>query len=233
MPSKSKISIIIPVYNEQKSISDCIDNVKQSCGHDSEIIVVDGSPSKSTLSLIKDSDILKLHSSPGRALQMNNGANAASGDILIFLHADTIIPEKSGDLVRQALEIPTATAGAFKLSFNDTSWTMQIIAFIANLRTRLERVPYGDQGLFIKRATFQKLGGFPIIPIMEDVEFFRNLKKQKLEILILDENIITSARRYKVSGPLKCATRNCMLRLLHLCGVSPNSLTKMYRLKGA
>ncbi len=160
---------------------------------------------------------------------MNCGAQAASGDILLFIHVDTILPHNAENLIRTALEVPAATAGSFKLSFDDPSWTMRMIAFFADLRTRMERVPYGDQTLFIKKEIFQKLGGFPEIPIMEDVEFFRNLKKRKLEILILDESVITSARRYNAYGPLRCAFRNCFLRLLHLGRVNPEKIESMYR----
>lgn len=164
---------------------------------------------------------------------MNTGAGVATGGILMFLHADTILPPNSGTLIREALDVPSSSAGAFNLSFDDYSRIMRLIAYVGNIRSRIERVPYGDQAPFIKKETFFKLGCFPLIPIMEDVEFFRNIKKKRLEIVILKESVITSARRYQKTGKVKCFLRNWLLRILHLCGLSPVTLKKMYSDNGA
>ena len=229
MPSSLKISIIIPVYDEAKTIRSCIANVKECCGENSEIIIVDGSADGSTLSAVDDEGVMCLSSPPGRAVQMNIGAQKAAGDILLFLHADTTLPPEAGALVRNALCAPCATAGAFKLGFDTPSRTMKFIAFIADLRCRIERVPYGDQAIFIPKSTFMELGGFPEIPLMEDVELFQSIKKRRLEIVILKESITTSARRYLTTGPLRCAFRNTCLRLLHRFGVRAETLAALYR----
>lgn len=105
---------------------------------------------------------------------------------------------------------------------------MKAVAYVGDLRTRIERVPYGDQAPFISRKLFEKLGGFPEIAIMEDVEFFQKIKRNRLEIVILNEPVITSARRYLSTGPVRCFLRNWMLRILHLCGMSPDRLAGMY-----
>lgn len=129
MPSSLKISVIIPVYDEAETIVSCIANVKECCGDNSEIIIVDGSVDGSTLSAVDDAGVRLLASPPGRAAQMNYGAQKAVGDILIFLHADTILPHAADSLVRKALRAPCATAGAFKLGFDTPSRTMNFIAF--------------------------------------------------------------------------------------------------------
>lgn len=228
MSIHAPISVIIPVFNEQATINTGISNVRTSLGNECEIIVVDGSPSQSTNKSIKDKNVIKLSAESGRASQMNAGAEVAEGKILIFLHADTILPPNSATLIREALDVPGSSAGAFNLTFDDESRTMRLIAYVGNYRSRIERVPYGDQAPFIKKETFLKLGCFPLIPIMEDVEFFRNIKKKRLEIVILKESVITSARRYRKTGMVKCFLRNWLLRILHLCGVSPVTLKKMY-----
>ncbi|WP_320172712.1 TIGR04283 family arsenosugar biosynthesis glycosyltransferase [Maridesulfovibrio sp.] len=228
MSSSLKISVIIPVYNEADTIRSCIANVKESCGDDSEIIIVDGSSDGSTLSAVDDAGVLLLASPPGRAVQMNYGEQKAEGDILLFLHADTTLPSSAGSLVRKALRAPCTTAGAFKLGFDSSSRTMKFIAFLADLRCRIERIPYGDQAIFISKTTFLELGGFPEIQLMEDVEFFQTIKKKRLEIVILKESITTSARRYLSTGPLRCALRNTFLRLLHRLGVRTQTLAAMY-----
>ncbi|WP_415714595.1 TIGR04283 family arsenosugar biosynthesis glycosyltransferase [Maridesulfovibrio sp.] len=229
MLSSSKISVIIPVYDEAETIHSCIANVRECCGENFEIIIVDGSADRSTLSAVEDDKVMLLASPPGRAVQMNRGAQKAGGDILLFLHADTTLPRGAGSLVRKALSAPCATAGAFKLGFDTSSRSMKFIAFLADLRCRIERVPYGDQAVFIFKSTFHELGAFPEIPIMEDVEFFQRIKNRRFEIVILKEAITTSARRYLATGPLRCALRNTLLRFLHLCGIKPTTLKNMYR----
>ena len=229
MSASLKISIIIPVYNEAETINSCIANVKKTCGENYEIIIVDGSDDGSTLSAVDDDAVMLLASPPGRAVQMNYGAQKAVGDILIFLHADTTLPPAAGKIVRETLRAPCATAGAFKLGFDTPLRSMKWISFLADMRCRLERVPYGDQAIFVYKSTFEKLGGFPEIQLMEDVEFFRNIKRKRLEIVILKESITTSSRRYIADGPLRCALRNTFLRILHLCGVNPATLRDLYR----
>ncbi|CCO25349.1 TIGR04283 family arsenosugar biosynthesis glycosyltransferase [Maridesulfovibrio hydrothermalis] len=228
----STISIIIPVFNEQKNISSCIQNVRQCCNPECEIIVVDGALDGGTIAEINDPSIITMQSKPGRAIQMNSGAEAATGEILLFLHADSILPSNAAAIIQEALNAPAATAGAFKLSFDDDSFMMKLVAAFGNLRTSLERVPYGDQAPFISKKAFHDLGGFSEIPIMEDVDFFRRIKKQRQEIVILKQPITTSARRYLKTGPVRCILRNWMLRILHLCGVSPTALATMYHRQG-
>ncbi|HAS89265.1 MAG TPA: family 2 glycosyl transferase [Desulfovibrio sp.] len=231
MSSSPKISVIIPVYDEAETIVPCIANVRKCCGENYEIIIVDGSTDGSTLSAVSDDRVVLLVSPPGRAVQMNCGAQNAQGDILLFLHADTILPNAADLLIRKALRAPCATAGAFKLGFDNTSRTIKLIAFIADLRCRIERVPYGDQAIFIPKSTFHALGGYPEIPLMEDVEFFQTIKKLRKEVVILKESVMTSARRYLATGPLRCALRNTCLRLLHRFGVRAEILAAMYRKK--
>ncbi len=227
MTSATKISIIIPAYNEQGTITLCIENAKQACGTHAEIIVVDGHPDSSTIREIADSTILTIKSEAGRAVQMNTGAQAASGDILLFLHADTSLPPNAYDLICEALNAPASSAGAFKLSFDSNSTALNVIAFIADLRTRIERIPYGDQAVFIRKDIFFELGGFPDVPLMEDVMFFQNIKRMRREIVILKAAVKTSPRRYS-KAPFRRAIYNTFLRVLHFCGIKPATLARMY-----
>ncbi|WP_031479912.1 TIGR04283 family arsenosugar biosynthesis glycosyltransferase [Maridesulfovibrio frigidus] len=232
MSTKATLSIIIPVFNEQLLINTCINSIKANLGSDHEIIVVDGSPDSSTIASINDKSIICVSSSAGRAIQMNTGAMIATGDILVFLHADTTFPPNSASLIREALTPPEVVAGAFKLSFDDKSFLSKLIAYMANIRTALERVPYGDQAPFIDKDTFITIGGFPLIPIMEDVELFQDIKKRKLKIILLQETVTTSARRFKQTGMICGFLRNWLLRILHTFGVSPINLKKMYKNHG-
>lgn len=222
------ISIIIPVLNEQHSINKCISAIRSTFGFLCEIIVCDGNKQASTVSGIEDSDVIKIVSRPGRAVQMNTAAAAASGDILLFIHADTTLPINAATIIHETFSLPSVSAGAFALSFDDAHPLMRLTSFVGNIRSRIERVPYGDQAPFIRTESFKKIGGFPEIAIMEDVELFQKLKRKKMLIVISRESIKTSSRRYRRTGIIKCFLRNWMLRLLHFAGVSPDRLIKFY-----
>jgi len=192
-----------------------------------EIIVVDGDPEKSTLQSIKDPDIIKIVSPAGRGVQMNHGARAATADLLLFLHADTVLPENALKAILGISRDKGVAAGAFDLAIGDAHPAFRIIEKVATLRSRITRIPFGDQAVFFKSECFWTLGGYKPIALMEDVDIMRRLKKKGYKIRFIADSVITSARRWKKEGLVYTTLRNWMLQLLFYFGVSPEKL-KMY-----
>ncbi len=220
------ISIIIPVFNEP-NINLYLKSLLNLDIKNHEIIVVDGNNS-STIELIKDANIIKATSIKGRANQMNKGASLASNKILLFLHADTILPNNALIEIKNILKQEEIKAGAFDLSFNSKNMFLSMIAKTASLRSRLTRIPYGDQAIFIKRDIFQKIGTYENFPLMEDVNLMEKLKKENYKIEISKEKVITSSRKWDNSGILFTTLRNWVLISLYFLGVSPKKLAKFY-----
>jgi len=227
---KPVISVIIPVYGEAGCINGTIDKLKSSVSQmlwTIEIIVVDGDPEKSTLQSIKDPDIIKIVSPAGRGVQMNHGARAATADLLLFLHADTVLPENALKAILGISRDKGVAAGAFDLAIGDAHPAFRIIEKVATLRSRITRIPFGDQAVFFKSECFWALGGYKPIALMEDVDIMRRLKKKGYKIRFIADSVITSARRWKKEGLVYTTLRNWMLQLLFYFGVSPEKL-KMY-----
>jgi len=193
-----------------------------------EIIIVDGDNS-STIKNIKNKNVLKIDSLKGRANQMNEGARLASGDILLFLHADTILPDNAFELIRKSFENNQIKAGAFDLSFTNNSFAFKIIAFTASFRSRLTRLPYGDQAIFIKKEIFEAIGKYENISLMEDVNLMQKLKNVKCKIKILSAKVITSSRKWEDKGIVYTTLRNWVLISLYFCNINPNKLEKYYK----
>ncbi len=228
-----KISVIIPVYREA-GINDLLDDLLARQHMDNaEIIVVDGAPDHDTLTRITAPRITTLPSPAGRGQQQNRGAEAARGEILLFLHADTLLPDHAFTLIRQALANPDVAGGAFSLSYAPARPGLSFIAAAANLRSGRTRVPYGDQAIFVRRSVFHELGGFAPLPIMEDLEFMTRLRRQGHTIRILAMPVRTSARRHLREGILRCTLRNLLLRLLYHCGAPSSFLAGLYHRHGA
>lgn len=220
-----KISVIIPALNEELAIGRTLGSFEGNGAH--ETIVVDGGSTDGTLKEATRPGVLPVSAPPGRAVQMNAGAEKASGDVFLFLHADTRLPHGAMEAIRSALSDPGVVGGAFTLAIDSTKPFLGWVARMANLRTRLTRVPYGDQGIFVRRDTFQEIGGFPAWPLMEDVDFCRRLKKRG-RVVILEEKVLTSPRRWEAEGPLYVTLKNRTLVLLFLFGVSPYRLKRWY-----
>jgi rSAM/selenodomain-associated transferase 2 len=227
-----KISVVIPVFREA-GIALLLDDLlaRPDLG-DTELIVVDGAPEADTLARIHDPRVVRLSSPPGRSIQQNAGARVASGVVLVFLHADTILPQGAFDRVRRALADPTLAGGAFRLSYAEAGPGLKLLAAAANLRSRLTRVPYGDQAIFLRRTIFESLHGFAPVPIMEDLDLMTRLRRAGQQIRILDEPVRTSARRHLREGLVRCTLRNLCLRLAYHCGLAPAYLARLYRRHG-
>jgi rSAM/selenodomain-associated transferase 2 len=231
-----KISVVIPVYRERGIVALLEDllrriQIERTSG-EVEITVVDGAPEADTLARIGDMAVSGLSSPPGRGVQLNLGALASGGEILLFLHADTILPENAFSLIRQTLHDKSVSCGAFSLSYEPRTPGLSFITTLANLRSRHTRVPYGDQAIFVRRDVFEELGGFLAVPIMEDLEFMTRLRRHGHKLRILAMPVRTSARRQLHEGILRCTLRNLCLRLLYHCGIPPRVLAGLYRRHG-
>jgi len=221
-----EISIIIPVYKEKKIDLFLKTIVNNKTLQNYEIIVVDGDGT-SGIDTIPVKNITKIKSKKGRAKQMNEGVRYANYDILLFLHADTVLPNFALKSINEALR-NDINAGAFDLSFNTNRKSLKFIAFVASFRSRLTRLPYGDQAIFIKKETFNKIGGYEDIDLMEDINLMQKLKKQNHKIKILKQKVITSSRKYEKNGLIYNTLRNLILLSLYILGVNPNKLARFY-----
>ena len=222
------ISIIIPVYNEN-NINFYLEKLfKNPSYKNEEIIIVDGNYN-STIEKIKYDNVIKTSSKKGRANQMNEGARIASGDILLFLHADTILPDNAFNLIQDTCKNKNIKAGAFDLAFQNPSLPLQIISLTASLRSRLTRLPYGDQAIFIKKDIFEEIGRYKNIPLMEDVNLMQKLKKRNYKIILFKEVVLTSPRKWREKGIIFTTLRNWVLISLYLCKLNVNKLARYYK----
>lgn len=220
------ISIIIPAIDEAGSIGRTL----ESAGNEPAVerIVVDGGSTDDTRQIAADAGAEVVASPPGRALQMNAGANRARGEVFLFLHADTLLPAGFSDEVRQILDRPEVACGAFKLAINGVSWKLRMIETVANWRSRFAGYPYGDQALFMRADDFKQVGGFPEQPIMEDFEMVRRLRRLG-RIALAGKPVLTSARRWERLGPLRTMILNQVIVGAYLAGTDLERLARLYR----
>lgn len=227
---KNRISIIIPVWNEASTINQTINNIfTLPFKGKFEVIVVDGSPHGETINAIQRKDVRKVIAEKGRSKQINRGALHADGEILLFLHADTMLPDDALQGISSVMAKGDFVGGAFDLGIQSNRPIFRVIETAASLRSRITRIPYGDQGIFIRKDYFHKLGGFKEVPLMEDVEFMRRIKRAGYKICILPSRVKTSPRRWEKEGILYCTMRNWILITLYLSGISPERLAKLYK----
>lgn len=225
------ISIIIPVLNEAKNIQYFFEQF-EPCW-EIEIIIVDGGSTDKTTAKIaelatSDRQIkLVTNSQLGRANQMNCGAALATGEILLFLHADTILPRNYQQVIQNILNQKDVIVGAFQLSINSPKKSLSLVTKIVNLRSRFLSLPYGDQGFFITKNNFNYLGGFADLPIMEDFNFIQKAKRYG-KILIADSAVITSPRRWQKLGIIKTTVINQLIIIGYYLKISPERLRKFY-----
>jgi len=225
------ISVIIPTLNEEKSLPRTLACLSASTF--TEIIIVDGGSTDGTLSLAQEfcacTANARIITAPrGRACQMNEGAKASQGEILLFLHADTQLPAQAGRIVESALAKRTAVGGRFNVRFDSPSIWGRVISSFMNSRSRLTGIATGDQALFVRRHVFELLGGFSEIPLMEDIEFSGRLQQAGRTVALRD-TVITSFRRWNTQGPLRTILLMWTLRFLYWVGVSPHRLARVYR----
>ncbi len=218
------VSVIIPVLNEEVCLPETLRHLRQQRPH--EVIVVDGGSRDATCAVAREADRL-LHSPPGRAVQMNLGAAHATGDVLLFLHADCIPGAGSLDAAERSLGLSGTAAGCFSMRVRAPGLLYRMIHAAATARVRLTGLVYGDQGLFLRRDLFGRLGGFPPLRLMEDLLFSRHLR-QCGRIVVLPQPIFVSPRRWQHAGLVRQSLRNWSLTALVAAGVHPDRLARFY-----
>jgi len=220
-----KLSIIIPVLRESERLPALISFLRGSSPQETEILVVDGTGE----AIPERSDGMRwLSSARGRAIQMQAGADAARGEVLLFLHADTRLPPDWFAHLSRAYADPTTVWTAFQLAFDSARPVYRLIAWLTQLRFFLNGVPHGDQAIAVRRSAFQAIGGFPPAPLMEEYLLAERLRPIAPTTL-LPAPIFTDPRRYERNGPLRQAFRNTVIVLLYSLGVSPEKLARLYR----
>lgn len=228
MTSAPRISVIVPVFNEEARIAAQLVALRALAGLH-EIIVADGGSTDRTCQLVAAAGWARLVSAPqGRAAQMNAGARVASGDVLLFLHADVTLPDDAVSLILGALSNPSLVAGAFRthtVAEGPPRWVARWLR-LADLRSRYTGLPYGDQALFVRREVFQRLGGFPAQPLFEDLEISRRLRKIG-RICTVPASVRVSGRRF-MARPFYYAILMNLLPALYRIGVPPARLARAY-----
>ncbi len=225
-----RLSVILPVLDEAAHIRAAVGHLR-ALAPAPEIVVVDGGSADATPTLARDAGADRvLETRPGRALQMNAGAAAASGDVLLFLHADVRLPPSAPARVAAALADPAVPGGAFRTwHVPEGPWPRPLapLLHLADLRSRYTRTPYGDQALFVRRAAFEAVGGFPELPLMEDLAFSRRLRSLG-RLARVTESVTVSARRFQ-AGPVRYTVLVNTFPLLYRLGVPPAALARLYR----
>lgn len=230
------ISVIIPTLNEERTVMVTLAHTAR-LGFD-ELIVVDGGSHDRTLALVETYRLRTQHSAlspiqlvtapPGRARQMNEGAKASCGEILLFLHADTQLPGDAKPIIDTTLADRRMVGGRFDVRFDRPSMWGTIISRMMNWRSRLSGLATGDQALFVRRSIFEQMGGFADMQLMEDIEFSRRLKR-KGATAALTATVTTSFRRWEQQGFLRTILLMWTLRFLYWAGVSPSHLAHWYK----
>ncbi len=227
-----RLSIVIPCLNEADNILNTLNALQPARKRGCEIILSDGGSTDNTLSIAKKNVDKIIHSKAGRAIQMNNGAEKSNGDIICFLHADTITPDNVDKIILSALDRSNKQWGFFKIKLNHKHFIFRIIEWFINTRSSLSKVATGDQGIFITKTTFNKLSGFANIALMEDIELTKRLKKISSPIVI-KQVLLTSSRRWEKHGIVNTVFLMWQLRLRYFFGASPLSLAKKYQMHNA
>ncbi len=223
---KALISVVIPSLNEESLIGSAVRDLLRS--EAVEVIVADGGSRDGTREAAENEGALVLHIPGGRALQQNAGAGKAGGRILFFQHADTRLPADWASHVRAALEDPAVSAGAFSFRTDGAGFLMRLVEAGANVRSRILGFPYGDQGLFLEKRIFDEVGGFEELPIMEDFQLVRCLRRRG-RVVTLSQGAVTSSRRWKSLGVFRTFARNQVMIAGFLAGVRPEKLAGYYR----
>ena len=222
-----KLSIIMPVLNEGEGIAAALDALADMRARGTEVVVVDGGSGDATVERARLHADQIVFAPRGRARQMNAGAEKASGDVLLFLHADTRLPADADYVVLNGLERSGCVWGRFDVNIEGRSPLLSIVGLLMSLRSRLSSIATGDQAIFVRRAAFHAVGGFPAIALMEDIALCRQLKNVS-KPLRLRERVTTSGRRWEKNGILKTIGLMWGLRLAYFFGADPKKLAQRY-----
>jgi len=218
-----KLAVVVPTLNEAAEIGACLQALAPLRGRGNELIVADGGSDDGTPAIARPLCDRVIAAPRGRAAQMNAGARSASGDVLLFLHADTRLPATADDLVVNAMK--TRLWGRFDVEIDSRHSALKVVAWAMNLRSRLTGIATGDQAIFVRRDAF---GGFPEIPLMEDIAFSKAMKRRGPPVC-LTARAVTSGRRWERRGVLRTIVLMWRLRLLYFFGARPEELARLYR----
>ena len=222
-----RLSVIVPVLNEAARIGAALDALAPLRQRGHEVIVVDGGSHDGTADLARIRADKVLASLRGRAVQMNAGAAAASGDVLLFLHADTLLPAGADEAIVQGLASTGREWGRFDVRIDGRSAWLPVVAGLMNLRSRATGIATGDQAMFVRRAAFERAGGFPPLEIMEDIALSARLKRISRPVCLRD-TVITSGRRWDERGAMRTIGLMWWLRLRFFFGNAPARLARTY-----
>ena len=214
------------MLNEAATIASTLDALRRGAS-DAEIVVVDGGSIDASVAIARPLCDTLIDATRGRALQMNAGACASHGDVLVFVHADTIVPSTFAADIASALSDPTVVGGRFDVKLDDNALPYRIIGAMISIRSRISRTGTGDQAIFVRRDVFDRLGGFPELELCEDLEFSRRLKRAG-RVACLRARVTTSARRWSRDGVVRTVIRMWLIRAMYLMGVPPARLKRMY-----
>ncbi|MGH3781293.1 MAG: TIGR04283 family arsenosugar biosynthesis glycosyltransferase [Pseudonocardiaceae bacterium] len=225
MSASATVSIVVPALNEARRIESCLQRLRGDFP-DCELVVVDGGSTDETFDLAARY-ACTIRSAAGRATQMNAGAALTTGDILWFVHADCRVPTDALDLLRRAVRDPCVVGGGLQLRFDQRSLGLSYLAVGSNLRARRLHWIFGDQAMFVRRDVFDSVGGFPEIPLMEDLEMSRILRRRG-HLAVLPTTVTASARRLVDQGPWRMTLLMQLLKLQYLLGADPERIRRRY-----
>ena len=222
------LTFITPTYNECTTIEYTLSELLKVINEQDEVIVVDGDSEDGTQQIVNKFKRVKLlQSQRGRAVQMNMGVRESKNNYIFFLHADTLIDETGLKLLKEEIKDNNVSWGWFKLKFSSSKKIYRILEFLASFRTNLVQEPLGDHGIFVNKQIFEKVGGYPEIPLMEDVELVKKLKKISKGKRI-NHFVTSSPRRLEKGGILKTVLKMCLIRTLYFFGTSSETLSNHY-----
>ncbi len=219
-----RVAVIVPALDEEEALGQ---NLAASLELADELVVSDGGSQDGSVELAQSFGARVVSSSPGRGPQLNTGARQTTAEILLFLHADTRLPEEAVDAVRKAIA-SGCIGGGFLLEFDDRRPILRLGGRLVNIRTRLIRAPLGDQAQFVTREIYDELGGFRDWPFLEDVDFIGRLKRAG-RIAVLPHKVTTSGRRFTQRGTVRTVTTNWLIWALYFAGISPYRLATLYK----
>ena len=220
------ITIVVPAFNEADNIVATLLPLQHLRQQGHQIIVADGGSDDATIELAKPLADIVINTAKGRARQMNSAAQQAHGDVLLFLHADTLLPDHASQLIQASLQ--TKQWGRFDVRLSGRQPLLRLVEWMMNWRSRLSGIASGDQAIFVKRELFNSMGGYANIPLMEDIELSKRLRQHSRPACIKTK-LTTSSRRWEQNGILKTILLMWRLRLAYFLGTKPEQLARLYR----
>jgi rSAM/selenodomain-associated transferase 2 len=222
-----RLAIVIPTLNEEGTLRG---NLPLAMAHADEVVVSDGGSTDGTLEVARSLGARTVCGPACRGGQLNRGAAATDAEVLLFLHADTVLPKGAGEAIKKAVAAGSP-GGAFLIRFDLDGFVYRLGGRVVNLRTKLAFTPLGDQAQFVTRDGFRELGGFREWPILEDLDFAKRMRQRwgRRRLAVLEDPVVTSSRRFDRQGPARTVALNWLIWLLFALGVSPHRLARLYR----